>query len=144
MCPSLPLIVTVTVPSAFGSTTNGPPRTVVSTLPLVGFVYVMWKSAACVTSLPLANTVSRSVPSLCTRNGNGQPAGPAGNVNVRSTCVIAVTGWSAAAAGANAARTAAAITSSPANDLILIDPPVSSVLLYGADVLRQLLRRLHH
>src|SRR6187200_268589 len=102
----------------------------------------MWKSTACVTSLPLAKTVSRNVPSLCTRNGNGQPPGPAGNV--RSTRVIVVTGWSAAATGASATRTAAAITSIPANDLILIDPPVSSVLLYGADVLRQLLRRRRH
>src|ERR1044072_8480579 len=133
MWPSLPLIVTVRVPSALGATTNGPASTVVSDFPFAGFVYVRWKSTACVTSLPLEKTVSRSPPSVWIRNGNAHAFGPAGNVDVRSKRVIVVTGWSAAAVGASAASAAATTASASADDLILICPPVRSVLPDDAD-----------
>jgi hypothetical protein len=140
--PSLPLIVTVTVPSEFGSTTKGPASTVVRILPFAGFVYVMWKSTAWVTSLPLEKTVSRSVPSLCTTNGNGHAPGPAGSVNVRSMRVIVVAGWSAAATGTNTASTASAAPAASATAFVLIlIPPVRYVHPDNADVLRQVLRR---
>src|SRR6478672_1146158 len=93
----------------------------------------MWKSTAWVTSLPFEYTVSRSVPWLCTMNGNGQA--PAGSVNVRSIVVIVVTGWSAAAVGASATSASTAITTTPLNDHLFISvPSVSHVSVKDADV----------
>ena len=48
----------------------------------------MWKSTACVTTLPFEYTVSRSVPWLCPTIGNGQVFGPAASVNMWSIVVI--------------------------------------------------------
>ena len=54
MWPSLPLMVTVTVPSPFDSMMNGPARAGVAVFPLAGLAYVTWTSSACVTSFPSA------------------------------------------------------------------------------------------
>jgi hypothetical protein len=68
----------------------------------------MWKFSTVVTSLPLANTVSRNVPDEWTTIGNGQVSELAGIVRVRSKGVIVTVGPAAVAAGTSTATTAAA------------------------------------
>ena len=119
-------MVTVTVPSPFGSITNGPASVVVIDFPLAGFVYVTWKLTAWVTSRPSENTVSRRIPSVWKVNGNGQVFGPAGIVPVRSRCVSLTTGLSAAAAGTNATSAVAATAAARAKAFITSLPSSSA------------------
>ena len=83
-------MVTVTVPSLFGWTMNGPASVVPVLFPFAGLVYVMWNATVCVTSRPSEKTVSRYVPTVCRTNGKGQ--NPTGRVRVRSMWVSVVTG----------------------------------------------------
>ena len=98
--PSLPLIVTVKVPSPFGSAMNGPASGEASDFPLTGFDQVRWKSSTVVTSRPLEYTASRNVPCECTTTSNGQVSGLAAMTRVRSNGVSVTVGASATAVDA--------------------------------------------
>src|ERR671934_51869 len=116
--PLFPSIVTVTVPSAYGSAMNGPASGEASDFPLSGFDQVRWKSSTVVTSRPLEYTASRNVPCECTTMSNGQVSALAAMTRVRSQGVIVTVGVSATAVEAPPSTSASRPSRMPSFPLI--------------------------